>query len=225
MVEYPTRDGRPVGETDVHRENLVTLVWVLRTHYAADPNVYVSGNLMMYYVPGDKRRHLSPDVFVVRGVAKGRRLYYLVWEEGKAPDLVIEITSKSTRKEDLDTKFALYRDTLKVPEYFLFDPFEEYLKPSLQGYRLVNGQYETIPPREGRLPSAILGLDLVRRASELRVLDPATGRLLPTPDEKAAALDQTVATLEETVNALRERDSEIERLRREIERLKGGAAG
>lgn len=210
-VEYPTRDGRPMGETDVHRDNMTTLVWTLQTHYAADPNVYVSGNLMMYYVPGDKRRHLSPDVFVVRGVAKGRRLYYLVWEEGKAPDLVIEITSKSTRKEDLDTKFALYRDTLKVPEYILFDPFEEYLKPSLQGYRLVNGQYVTIPPREGRLPSAVMGLDLVRSGSELRVFDPGTGRLLPTPDENAAAL--------------RERDSEIERLRQEIERLKGGAAG
>jgi Uma2 family endonuclease len=60
----------------------------------------------------------------------------LVWEEGKGPDLVIELTSPSTRHEGLDKKFKLYRDTLHVGEYFLLDPFEEYLKPSLQGYRL-----------------------------------------------------------------------------------------
>jgi hypothetical protein len=137
-----------------------------------------------------------------------RRVGYDSGGKGKAPDFVIEITSKSTRKEDLEKKFLLYRDVLKVPVYVLFDPFEEYLKPSLQGYRLTDGRYEPIPPRGGRLASAVLGLELERSGSELRVRDPGTGRWLATPGEQAAAL--------------RERDDEIERLRRESERLKGG---
>ena len=180
-VDYPTRDGRPVGESDVHRDRHFDLVQVLRDLFAADPMVYVSGNLLIFYVPGDKRRHVAPDVFVVRGVPRRQRDNYLVWEEGRAPDLVIELTSPSTRKEDLVKKFELYRDVLRVPEYFLFDPRDEYLKPPLQGYRLTEGQYVRIEPvAGGRLPSAVLGLELERMGSELRLYDPASGRYLPT---------------------------------------------
>jgi len=114
------------------------------------------------------------------------RKYYLLWEEGRSPDLVIELTSKTTRREDRDKKWVLYRDRLRVPEYFLFDPFEEYLKPSMQGYRLEEDQYVAIGSEAGRLPSAVLGLHLERRGSELRLYDPATRRCLPTPQERAA---------------------------------------
>ena len=71
-----------------------------------------------------------------RGIAKKQRENYLIWEEGKAPDLVIELTSKSTKREDQQKKRELYRDVLRVSEYFLFDPTEDYLKPPLQGFRL-----------------------------------------------------------------------------------------
>ena len=51
-----------------------------------DPDVYVWGNMMLYYVEGDRRKHVSPDVFVVRGVPKRpERDYYLTWKEGKGP--------------------------------------------------------------------------------------------------------------------------------------------
>ncbi len=219
-VQYPTRDGRPIGETEVHRDNLIDLVQTLQNQFAADPKICITGNLMMYYVPGDKHRHLSPDVFVVRGVPKRERIYYLVWEEGKAPDLVIELTSKTTRKEDQQKKFLLYRDTLRVGEYFLFDPYEEYLKPSFQGYRLADGEYVPIIPEAGRLPSAVLGLDLVRDGKHLRVYDPRTGQMLPREREISAALRQTAVALQQTEAALRQRDEEIERLRQELERLR-----
>src|SRR3954454_12509732 len=162
-IEYPTGDGKPMAETDVHRDLMADLIETLKIYYAADPDVYVSGNLLLFYERGDKRKHVAPDVFVVRGVPKlPRRDHYLTWQEGKGPDLVVELTSKSPRREDQKTKLALYRDVLKVPEYFLFDPYQEYLKPSLQGYRLVEGQYVPVEPVEGRLPSAVLGLDLER---------------------------------------------------------------
>lgn len=137
---YPTSDGRPKAETDYHRELMYQLIAELKARYAAEPNTYVSGNLLIFYRPNDCRRHVSPDCFVVFGVPKMDRLNYLTWEEAKGPDVAIELTSKTTRREDVETKFALYRDVLKVKEYFLFDPFEDYLSPSMQGYRLRSGE-------------------------------------------------------------------------------------
>ena len=89
-VPYPTSDGKPMAETDWHRILMIDLIQTLEGWFADDPKVYVSGNLLMFYVEGDRRRHLSPDVFVVKGVPKHERLYYLLWEEKKGPDVVIE---------------------------------------------------------------------------------------------------------------------------------------
>ena len=187
-VDYPTSDGKPMAETDVHRDLMVDLIQTLDAHFAADPLVYVSGNLMMFYEEGNKRKHISPDVFLVRGIAKGLRDYYLTWVEGKSPDIAIELTSKSTQSEDVKKKMALYRDVLKIPEYFLFDPFRDYLKPPMQGYRLVDGQYEPIAMVDGRLPSLVLGLHLKRDGSQLRLVQVnGESRRLPTPREAIAA--------------------------------------
>ena len=189
-VEYPTSDGKPMAETDVHRELLTDLIETLKRHFEADPQVYVSGNLILCYQEGDNarsrraRRPRHP-----RNPQTPQRDNYLLWEEGKPPDIVFELTSKSTREEDEDTKFVLYRDTIQVPEYFLFDPYEEYLRPAMKGYRLVDGEYVSIEPVNGRLPSASLGLELERDGTELRLFDPATGRRVLTPRELAKAAE------------------------------------
>src|SRR5262245_49441202 len=98
-IQYPTSDGKPMAETDIHRDVMVETIEILRGFFADQTNVYVSGNLLVYYVERQPRKHRSPDVFVVWGVPKHDRLNYKIWEEGQAPQLVIEITSKSTRKE------------------------------------------------------------------------------------------------------------------------------
>src|SRR5262249_40880572 len=144
------------------------VIETLDDHHAGDPRVYVSGNLLVYYERGNRRKHVSPDVFLVRGVPKRRRINYLIWEEGRGPQVVIELTSSSTRKEDQQTKLALYRDVLKVREYFLFDPFGDYLTPQLQGYRLRGGVYRPIRPVNGRLPSQVLGQHLEAHGEVLR---------------------------------------------------------
>jgi Uma2 family endonuclease len=93
---------------------LLHLVYILDTWLAEDAMAYVAGNSFLYYEEGNPRRHVSPDVFVVRGIPKRpRRRRYLVWEEEKAPDFIIELTSSSTLDEDLEQKFALYRDRLQ----------------------------------------------------------------------------------------------------------------
>jgi Uma2 family endonuclease len=187
---YPTSDGRPMAETDHHRELMFDLIKTLQARYADNPMIYVSGNLLVFYVRGDKRRHLSPDVFVVKGVPKRERLNYLVWQERKGPDVVIELTSSSTRREDTKKKFLLYQDELRVPEYFLFDPFGDYLDPPLQGYRLRQVAYVPIKPMQGRLVSKTLGLHLEAQDSNLRLFDPDTGQVLPTPQERVAEAER-----------------------------------
>lgn len=212
-IDYPTGDGKPMAEAEVHRDLMLDLIHTLIDHFADVPDVCVSGNLLMFYEEGNKRRHVSPDVFVVRGVVKRQRLHYLIWEEGKGPDFVIELTSKSTRNEDVRTKKALYRDVMGVAEYFLFDPLGDYLNPRLQGYRLVEGEYRPIEPVQGRLPSLTTGLHLEAHKDELRLLDPVTGRRLANFQEvKAEAASARRAAVEN--DRLRQ---EIEDLRRRLD--------
>jgi len=228
--DYPDSDGRPMGETPLHADNLAYLVHMLRMWYEHESQVFIAGNMLLYYVPGDRLKHLSPDVFVVHGVPKHtnpERRRYLVWEEGKAPDLVIELTSESTREEDIDDKMAIYRDPLGVKEYFLFDPYEEYMEPPLQGYRLIEGQYQAIAPVEGRLPSEVLGLHLEAQGGFLRLYDPAARQWLPTPPEEhqrrlQAEMERQRAEEERAreEQARQRAEAEVERLRREIERLR-----
>jgi Uma2 family endonuclease len=232
-VEYPTGDGKPMAETDVHRDDMVDVIQMLKNHYADQTDVYVSGNLLMFYVEGDRRKHIAPDVFVVRGIEKKDRDHYLVWKEGKGPELVIEITSKSTRREDQKKKKELYREVLKVSEYFQFDPTEDYLKPPLQGFRLVGEVYAPIVAVSGRLPSDVLGLHLERDGQRLRLFNPATGARLLTAAERSELAKRLAVAAEAERQAERRRADaaddarrllaeENDRLRREIEALRRG---
>jgi Uma2 family endonuclease len=240
--DYPDSDGRPVGETPRHVENLTYLLHMLRIRYTRDPQVYLAGN-MFVYVPGDRFRNVAPDLFVVFGIPKSttpERRRYLVWEEGKAPDVVIELTSESTREEDIDDKIVIYRNQ-GVREYFLYDPYEEYLDSPLQGYRLIEGEYQPIEAVAGRLPSSLLGLHLKPSDGLLRLYDPATNTWLSTPEEDyhallaaetarqqaeaarqqaEAARQQAEAARQQEEEARRRAETEMQRLRQELEEMR-----
>lgn len=202
---YPTRDGRPMGETDLHRRIMFDLINRLERHYAGQ-QVYVSGNLLLFYEPGNKRKHLSPDVLVTTGLRPGLRLNYILWQEGLPPNIVIEVTSKTTRKEDLEKKFAISQNIIRVPEYFLFDPYGEYLDPPLQGHRLKRGRYVPIARlRDGRLHCEQLGLDLVPEYRSLALVDRKTGERLKSADELADERADEVTQLREELKRLRKR--------------------
>lgn len=230
-IYYPDSDGKPMAETPIHRQNLTDLIEVVDLRFAGVPDLYVSGNMMFYYVEGDPKKCISPDVFVVRGVdKKAERRSYFVWKE-KAPDLVIELTSRKTRKKDTVEKFELYRDVLRVREYFLFDPLDQYLWPPLQGFRLIDGRYVRIEPVDGRLPSEVLGLHLERDGQTLRLYDPETGqwvltgreaseqaelRLIQSEGRRRRAEDERRQEAEARLRA----EAEAEALRREVEALR-----
>ena len=188
-VTYPDRDGRPLAETQAHLDQIIYLVVALQQFFAAAPDVFVAGDLLLYYVEGDKRKRVAPDVFIARGVknAKQLRRTYLLWDEGATPEVIFEITSAGTIREDLETKHFLYHQ-LGVREYFLFDPLGEYLRPSLLGYRLIDGSYQQIDAdAAGTVLSDTLGLELRLRDRGLRLFDPQTGEWLLSPDELAEA--------------------------------------
>jgi Uma2 family endonuclease len=206
-----------MAETDWHRDLMVALIQMLEYFFRNEPRVYVSGNLLVFYEQGNRRRHVSPDVFMVRGVPKVQRPNYLVWEERRGPQVVIELTSSSTRREDLTTKFDLYRDTLRVREYFLFDPRGDYLEPRLQGYRLRQDVYRPIRLADGRLPSQVLGLHLEPEGQNLRLFDPQSGQWLLTPAER---VEQEHERAERAEQQRKQTEQENQRLREIIEQLR-----
>jgi Uma2 family endonuclease len=225
-IEYPSSDGKPMGETGTHaRVALMNIYGALYCYFLNNLTVAVHADMFVYYVKGDPKRNVCPDAFVAMDVPnEPDRRSYKVWKEGKAPDVVFEVTSKKTRKQDLTKKFEIYRDVLRVREYFLFDPFEEYLDPSLQGHRLVAGSYQPIAMIKGRMPSEVLGLELQRDVVDLRFYNPLTGKLLPSVHELAREVDLArreaeVVELKAEVARLKA-EQEVERLRREVEELR-----
>ncbi|MEW5986554.1 MAG: Uma2 family endonuclease [Chloroflexota bacterium] len=181
-----------MAESDFQRKPLMYAVQALDYFFRHDPDVYVTGNIILYYEEGNPLVSVSPDVMVVFGVDKHLRPSYFVWREGKAPDFVIEITSKSTRSADQGSKRGLYA-YLGVREYFQYDPTGDYLDPQLQGFRLVGRNFQRMPGdylEDGTysIHSDVLGLDLqVNLAGEFHFFNPTTGEMLLTYDEAEEA--------------------------------------
>lgn len=212
-IEYPESDGQPIGETDFHFTTIILLVQALRDYFAEQP-VYVAGDLMFYYEPGNPRAVKAPDVLVVKGVSKHKRRIYKLWEEQVVPCTIFEITSQQTGSADLTTKYQLY-ERLGIKEYFLFDPLGEYLQPHLQGFALVKGRYQALPlSAESELISRELGLILRPQEDLLRLVDSYTGQVLATSHEsvrRAELAEQKVQLAEAKIIELQQ---ELEKLRR-----------
>jgi Uma2 family endonuclease len=185
-IEYPTSDGQPMAETTLHRVVMSDVIGGLERRFADTPDVWVGGNLFLYYEKGNPQKSVAPDVLLARGVGKSDRDVYLLWEE-TVPSLIFEITSRKTRREDTRTKKDLY-ERLGVAELVLFDPYGEYLKPRLQGYRLDRGRYQPIPlNRDGSLDLQTAGLTARPEGARLRLVDTAGGEELLWNDELEAA--------------------------------------
>ena len=198
-IHYPDSDGEPLAESDFQFYPLTDTVRALGLHFADRPDVYVAGNMLVYYRVNDVSARLAPDVFVVFGVDDHLRRSYFVWREGKAPDFVMEIASESTVSNDTGQKRDRYAQ-LGVSEYWRFDPTGECLEPLLQCDLLEDGQYRPVelsqdPDGTIRGHSQLLGLDIYATPGEgrLRLYDPVEERWLRNLPESEAAL-QAVET-------------------------------
>jgi len=209
-IDYPESDGKPLGETPRHRQEIVDLIYALEQRHRETSDVCVEGNMFLYYERGNRGAVVCPDVFLVKGVDKKVRDTFKVWEEGgHIPSLVIEVTSASTRDEDLIDKKTTYAN-LGVEEYFLFDPLGEYLSPSLQGFRLLGNRYRPIQPEtDGSLRMMTTGLKIRREAQRARLVDAATG-------EPLRRMEEVTESERRNAKALRAAEEEIARLRRQL---------
>jgi Uma2 family endonuclease len=216
-IYYPDTDGLPVAESDFQLGPLIYAIDALRAYFQRRDDVYVAGDLFLYYEEGNPSAVVAPDVFVVLGAPNRSRSSYMLWREPKAPDFVLEITSQSTRTQDQGTKRERYA-LLGVQEYFQYDPTRDYLEPPLQGFYLVGNTYQPMPGTtspEGTLVlrSDVLGLELRLEEGTLRFYDPTTGQRLLSYQEAEQArqeAEQARQAAEERARAAEARVAELE---------------
>lgn len=206
-IEYPSSDGEPMAENKWQYVAMTDTVSVLENRFLDRPDVYVGGDMLMYYRMNDNATRVAPDVFVVFGVAsKHFRDSWIVWREGRAPDFVMEVASPSTWRRDAVEKRDIYAG-MGVTEYWRFDPTGSFFSPELIGERLVGGEYQPISlETDGdgilRGRSEVLALDICARPGlELRLYDPESGQWLRTHRESEEALQAA----EEEIARLRDK--------------------
>lgn len=202
-IEYPEEDGEPLAESDFQLIPLTYAVVALRARYADREDIYVAGNMLLYYRMNLPEFSVAPDVFMVNG-ARGnhKRRSWFTWRENAAPAFVLEIASDSTWRHDSVGKRAIYAE-IGVTEYWRFDPTGEFFSPALVGEHLVDGVYQPIEASEDedgilRGHSDALGLDICALPSlELRLYDPFHGEWLldyrEEQDRRQAAERQALA--------------------------------
>ena len=231
--DLPTTDGIVPPDMTVQEKPITYTLLALRAALRRHPGVYVSGYTLVYGAGGADESDrttpvwLEPDVLVAFGVGEHDRLSYVIWQEGKPPDFVLEVASVSTWRRDRDEKPSLY-ESLGVKEYVLYDVVGGLLEPRLQGHVLRGGAYramepESLPNGERGLRSEVLGLCAYLRGpdQELRWHDPESGRDLEDHEEALASRQAAEArTLEAETRALAA-EQEAAELRAELHRLRG----
>lgn len=163
---------------------MILLIQCLERWWQDRQDFYVCGNMTIYYSPRQRRSEefRGPDFFVVLGTERKSRQSWVVWaENGKYPNLIIEILSPTTASTDRGLKKQIYQDIFRTPEYFWFDPQTGELK----GFELISGSYQDLQPDDrGWLWSQQLELFLGVYQDKLCFFSP-DGELVPTFEEAA----------------------------------------
>ncbi|MDV2997981.1 MAG: hypothetical protein N4J56_007686 [Chroococcidiopsis sp. SAG 2025] len=142
-------DGEPL-ETNRHRIAMNVLIDSALSALAGRSDFFAGGNMFVYYSRNQamNRDFRGPDFFVALGVDGNReRQGWVVWEEdGRYPDVIVELLSASTANVDRGVKKDLYERVFRTPDYFVFDPFAA---DSLQGWHLELGRgYQPLIPND-----------------------------------------------------------------------------
>ncbi|MBD2449860.1 Uma2 family endonuclease [Nostoc sp. FACHB-152] len=186
-VIFPPGDlysDEPPFETELHLRQIILLFECLEWLWRDRNDFYIASNLTIYYSWNKRKTEdfRGPDFFVVLDTERRTRKSWVVWEEeGKYPNVILEILSESTAKTDKDLKKKLYQNTFRTPDYFWFDPESQ----EFAGFHLVDGQYQPLEPNtQGHLWSQQLGLYLGIYEGLLRFFT-SEGQLVLTPEEAA----------------------------------------
>lgn len=206
---YPSSDNEPMGENDVICWLMTSALDMLKRFFQNDQSVYVSSNSFVYYVKDDPTQRVAPDLYVVKGVPSHKRPNYKIWEEGVVPQVVFEFTTESSRYKDLGTKKGLY-EALGVKEYYLFDPVDEYLRPSFRAFRLVDGIFQEREQKSSHF-SEELGLTIKPDGQILRFYPPDSLQSVPTSAELEDLAEEAAARADKEAARAREEAARAER--------------
>ncbi len=238
-LDLTTEDGIPL-ESNWHRLQIQLLVDCTRQHWRGRTDFFAGGNMFIYYSLKQARtkEYRGPDFFVVKEVDGTRdRPAWVVWEEdGRLPDVIVELLSPSTADADLGEKKDLYERRFKTPDYFCYDPDTRLLR----GWRLERSGYVPLTPNvRGHLQSEQLQVWLGLWEGEYKGLQATwvrfytvDGELMPTGEEaerqradaerlRAEAERQRADAEQQRANAERQRaeaaEAEVARLRAQWE--------
>jgi Uma2 family endonuclease len=174
----------PEMESSLHYMQLLLLVTCLEWAWQERDNFFIGANLTIYFSRQQlkTRDFRGPDFFLVKNTNRVPRNSWVTWaEDGRYPDLIIELLSDSTANVDRTLKRDLYAERFHTPEYFYFSP--DTLE--FAGFRLDINKYQPIAPNaQGWLWSETLGFFLGIYERQLRYFS-LEGILLPTPQEAA----------------------------------------
>ncbi|QHG16172.1 Uma2 family endonuclease [Nostoc sp. ATCC 53789] len=225
-VIFPPGDilsDEPPLESDLHRDQIDLLIRILKLWWRKRQDFYASGNLTIYYSPNQKTSEYfrGPDFFVVLGTQKKDRKSWVVWQEdGKYPNVIVEILSSSTTALDKGLKKQVYQDTFRTPDYFWFDP----VTMELQGFHLVDGKYQEIQvTTDGRLWSQQLELYLGVYEGKLRFFTTENQLILSSEElaeQERLRAHQAEERAQESEERAQQAEQELARLR-EVLRTKG----
>ena len=210
--ELGVEDDKPVESTR-HRKQSNLMMHLLERVWGDRDDACIAGDLALHY----RHRHppVVPDVMVVLGVEKRERKAYLMWNEDKGPDWVLELLSASNAAKDREQNYSIYEQRVRVPEYVWFNPDDP---KELRGFRLVGDEYEEVAPDEhGRLWSKVLGHSLGVHEGWLRLYD-RDGHLVPTDGEAREAAEELARIAQQRAETA---EAELARLREELARQKG----
>ena len=216
-VEYP--EGQWVAQSLWHGDAVRQATAALDHHFRERQDTLVAMEVRVYYVRGNDKVWLQPDVQVVFGVKRGNRSSYKIWEEGKAPDFVLEVASPSTAENDARHKAREYA-RIGVREYWRLDPTGSLMSSPLEGYVVCAGSYDEVEPVAGGqwLRSEVLGLELRSESPEgatvLVFRDPETGEAF---DGSLAAVEQRRRAAEDRASAQAKRANAEAKRRRAAE--------
>ncbi|MGB5960153.1 MAG: Uma2 family endonuclease [Coleofasciculaceae cyanobacterium] len=191
-VIFPPEDlysDEPPLETYLHLQQMLLLIKCLDWWWRDRNDFFCTGNLTIYYSPHQRKSEdfRGPDFFVVLATERKPRKSWVVWhEDGKYPNIIVEILSSTTAATDKDLKKQIYQDTFRTPDYFWFDPDNL----EFAGFHLIDGEYQPLEPNpQGLLWSQQLQLYLGIHQKQLRFFT-AENELVPTPEEVAIQATQ-----------------------------------
>ncbi len=236
MYDLPSEDPEEPGLPDeFHDLQPQLLSSTLRLPEVPKTEIFTGKDMNLYYDLKHSSWYKRPDWFAVFGVSRlyeqrDLRLSYVVWDEQAAPNIIVELISQGTAMSDLGeiereengtpTKWEVYEQILKVPNYIVYDRY----KDKLWIFLLKDGVYQeqNITGDRFWFEQLEIGIGLWTGEYEgisrpwLRWYD-AVGAWIPTEGEQLVE-ERSRADEERSLRAQAEQRAESESRRAEQER-------